>query len=345
MAERLPAKRYVTRLLLTVAWLVLIDQFVPIVLRRVEHQRYETPTSFRFGNSDLFGLRPLVLYLREHPRGVRRRVVFFGNSMTFGYLLSTERALPARFEQMHPDTRVFNAAINGQELGTSYLIAKSIFGSIDELYVQVVGTKANGFLPALLPLDAEDVRAFGLQPANPVELRLRSWLGKVWRLYAVNDRLQAALFGISTRQYLYMNKRELAMRVLRPGYAPSRATDDTIVRPAARVELRAPRAAQKPNSAELAAVCAEEWDVLCRFARLAQAERKRVTFLMYEYGAARDASRVERFNAAFAPYSEIAMVYVPRELTLDGQHLNPAGAIAVAEALTQHERERGALPR
>ena len=100
-------------------------------------------TTFRFENSDLFALGPLVDYLRDHPRHQRRRVVFFGNSMIFGYFLTPAQAIPAQFQTLQPEARVYNAAVNGQEIGTSYLVGKAIVDSVDTIYVQVIGDKAN----------------------------------------------------------------------------------------------------------------------------------------------------------------------------------------------------------
>ena len=69
--------RAVRRLAFAVAALVAADRFEPALLRSVEEARYEDPgKDFRFENSDLFGLGPLIAYLREHPRGRQPRVLF-----------------------------------------------------------------------------------------------------------------------------------------------------------------------------------------------------------------------------------------------------------------------------
>jgi len=52
------------RLLIAVAVLIVADRFEPALLRSAETARYEDPArDFRFENSDLFGLWPLVAAL------------------------------------------------------------------------------------------------------------------------------------------------------------------------------------------------------------------------------------------------------------------------------------------
>jgi len=183
------------RLAFTLLWLLLFDRAVPRLLDVAERRHYEGATVFRFENSDLFGLGPFVEYLREHPRHERRRVVFFGNSMLFGYFLTPEQAIPAQYQRFEPGARVYNAAINGQELGTGYLVGKDILDDVDVLYVQVMGDTANPLLPSLIPVSDADLLRFDLTPPNRAERRLQTWLGRVWQMYRVNDRMQAALFG------------------------------------------------------------------------------------------------------------------------------------------------------
>jgi hypothetical protein len=322
------------RLLFLLLWLIVFDLFVPVVVRKLEHRRYETGGAFRFENSDLFGLGPLVTYLREHPRSDRRRAVFLGNSMMFGYFLRTEDALPARYEAQRPGTRVYNMAINGQELGTSYLIAKDIFDSVDVLFAQVVGTHANERLGSLIPIDAADARRFGLQLPEPVEHRLEQWAGKVWRLYGSSDRIQAALFGTSTRQYLYLHKRDIALALLRRGGSEGTAV---LPEPAERPSIIAPRA---PSAAPVDRETLLDADrIMFDLADLARAHKKRVVFLHFHYTEQPPLEDIARFNAAYAPYAERIVVMVPPPLTFDGQHLTAHGCRLVAAVLAQHEAE------
>jgi lysophospholipase L1-like esterase len=305
-----------------VLWLIVFDQFVPPLLELLERRHYEGTTVFRFENSDLFALGPLVAYLREHPRRERRRVVFFGNSMIFGYFLKPEEAIPAQFQRLQPGARVYNAAINGQEIGTGYLVAKDILDSVDVLYIQAVGARANEMLPSLIPVDDADVRRFGLKPPDRVEARLQSWLGRAWKLYRDNDRLQAALFGTSTRIFVYAHKRDLARAFGVPLLQPV-----SFAAVHGQVTLRAPRRAGpvapgiKPD-----------------FAQLARARGKRVVFLEFEWGKpVPDEAEIAAFNAAYAPFAETVIVHVPPEVTFDGMHPSPPAAAQIAAALSAHE--------
>jgi hypothetical protein len=186
------------RLIVAVLGLVLLDQGVPAVLQRAERHRYEETQSFRFQPSDLFGLGPLVSYLREHPRGERPRTVFLGNSILFGLDLSADDAVPGQFQRLHPETQVFNAAINGFELGSNALVAAAMVDSVDRFYVMRGPAAKNPLLASLIPVgEYED-----LPPLNVLESRLQR-AASVWRLYALSYRLQAALFGTSTRQFLH----------------------------------------------------------------------------------------------------------------------------------------------
>jgi len=322
--------RTVRRLVLAVVWLLLFDRAVPPLLELAERRHYESAASFRFENSDLFALGPLVDYLRDHPRHQRRRVVFFGNSMIFGYFLTPAQAIPARFQKLQPEARVYNAAVNGQEMGTSYLVGKAIFDSVDVIYVQVIGDKANEMLPSLIPVDDADLRRFHLIAPNRTEARLQAWLGRVWRAYGLNYRMQAALFGTSTRVYLYMHKRDLArafrVRTLQPAA-------DSWAPIAGHSALRAPRAA--------ASLQAPPRSLKADIADLARSRGKRVVFIEFEWGGARaDDAEAAAFNAAYAPFAETVIVTVPPDVTIDGQHPVPAAAAQIAEALARHEAQR-----
>ena len=89
---------------------------VPTLQQRVEHDWYENSQVFRFENSDLFALGPLVSYLRQHPRGERPRIAFFGDSVMFGYGLEASTTIPARFQELQPSKKTFNLALNGSGL-------------------------------------------------------------------------------------------------------------------------------------------------------------------------------------------------------------------------------------
>jgi len=314
----------IRRLLFAVLWLALIDLFIPPLLRRAEYARYETGAVYRFENSDLFALGPMVRYLREHPHGPRRRAMFLGNSVVFGYGLETRDALPAQFEKLSGDTRVFNAAVNGAESGDNYLVGKAVIDSVDTLYVQLIRRDgARPILGTLIPVDAADARRFELDRPDPIEATLQSTLGRVWHLYADNERLQAAFLGTSARQYVYLHKRELLLAALGRARRPVGGQAPSPVRAEGQARRLSPHGILRlPRS-------------LLDLADVAKAHRKRLVILDFQqHVAAAD------FNAKYAPYAEIVTIDVPSALRVDKQHLTPAGANAVAAVLVAHERER-----
>ena len=320
------------RLVLVLFWLIAIDQAVPLLLEHLERRHYEGTRTFRFENSDLFALGPLVQYLRDHPQHAHRRVVFFGDSMIFGYFLKPDEAVPAQFQKLQPDARVYNAAVNGQEIGTSYLVAKDIIDSVDVLYVEVVGGRANPLLPSLIPVDGSDLRRFHLEEPNRVETRLESWLGRVWHLYADNYRLQAALFGTSTRVFVYMHKKD-ALNALR-GFVANASSPEVWPAIQGQISVRAPR---KPGQV---LDRNEQQRIKNDLAMLARAHHKRVVFVEFEWTNNATDGEDAAFNAAYAPYAETVIVHVPPSVTFDGQHLVPVSSAAVAAALAAHEEAR-----
>jgi len=320
-----PATRFTRRLIFALLWLALLDPFVPPLLHRLEQQRYEGRSTFRFASSDLFGLGPFVSYLRDHPRGDGRRVVFFGNSMMFAYALESDESIPGQYERQQSGVRAFNAAINGETLATNYLIAKSIIGSVDVMYVQIAGDAANPMLPALIPVDEADARLFGITGPDPFERRLQTIAGRTWRLYASNARLQAAMFGTSTRNFLYRRIRDL----------PSPPPAHTWLDSGKPITLRVPRLSAVPSRST------RQQLLLRDFAELARSHQKRIVFLVFEHpGRHVDDSRFAALNAAYAPYAEVIVITIPPGRTYDGFHLMPAGCRDVAAALLQHERQR-----
>ena len=340
--------RYGRRLVLVVIWLAIFDQFVPALQRRVEHDLYEGSEVFRFENSDLFGLGPLVAYLREHPERQRPRVVFFGHSVMFGFGLPASAAVPARFQELEPGVRVFNAAVNGLQMGNAYLFAKATIGSIDQLYVQLVGMNADAILPSLIPVDDEDIRAFRLNQPSRLESRLEEWAG-FWRLYGASYRLQAATLRTSTRQYLYLHKGEVARGIL----FPARSVEPPPERIDASIEVLAPRAAVSPDEARRREL-RERYPVLWQMEELIQRHGKRAVFLLMAeadyYGTTPDypgitPAEIADLNAIFAPSGEIMRLrYAADAMTWDKVHLTTGGAQRVAETLVRHRRDGSAQP-
>lgn len=320
-----PEARFTRRLVLTLLWLALFDALVPSLVRTLEKRRYEGSSPFRFESSDLFGLGPFVSYLRDHPRGDRPRIVFFGNSIIFGAGVSTADTIPSQYQRLRPDVRTFNAAVNGDGFGTSYLVAKAILDSVDVLYVQVIGRTAHPLAASLIPVDEPDARAFGLQTPDPVESGLQTAAGRLWRLYGFHERLQAALFGTSTRNFLYQRAKELR----------SPASNHAQPSHGGQIGFRVPRAAAVTGA------LTEHHEVLRKFAELARSRRKRIVFMALEYsgGKVNDAPIAE-FNTLYAPYAEMVVITIPPGITHDGMHPTPAGCREIAAVLLRHERQR-----
>ncbi len=329
------------RLVIAACVLAAIDPLVPRLLRRLEASRYESGRVLRFENSDLFALGPTVAYMRDHQQGGRPRVVFFGNSIIWGYMLEASNAVPAQFQRAHPEVNVFNMAVNGFELGSSYLITKAIADSVHTVFVLVGGVSANPTLPRLIPIDDEDVRLFGLRSPDRVEQRLAALAG-TWQLYALTYRLQAALLGTSTRQYVYLHKGELARRAIAPIYTPPAPPPLVWPRTTDRVQLRAPRAATPPGEAGRAALQRAR-ALLWKFGELAASHRKRVVLIQIESASQDlDEAQIADFNAIFAPYAEVVLMSIPASLKYDGQHLTIQGSEEAAAALGRHEAGRSA---
>jgi hypothetical protein len=329
-AAALWRRRELRRLALVVTWLALADRFVLPILEPLEHERYERGQVFRFENSDLFGLGPLADYLREHPKGDRPRTVFFGNSLVWGYGLRADTAFPAQFQKLHPDTKVFNIAINGFDMGSSYLIAKAMIDSVDRLYVLRRGTSADPMMPKLLRVSAEDARTFNVPGADRLEQTLERWMSW-WRLYHYSYRLQAALWGSSTRQYIYLHKGELARSLVARVRAQERKADT----PAAAMEIVRPMAPDSGSDIQMRGLEIRQ-PLMWTFASLARDHRKRTTFLHIDgYSESMDPEDVAVFNRVFAPFADIAVVRIPVELTFDRLHLTAPGSKALAEALRE----------
>ena len=330
------SRRPARRLLLALVALAALDPFLPGLLHRWEAARYESDRVFRFENRDLFSLGPLVQYLREHPRGRRPRVVFFGNSFVWGFLLPPGDSLPAQFQRLAPDVRVLNMAIVGFETGSAYLMTKRIIDAVDSIYLFYFGDTANPMLPRLITVEPEDLRRFALRPPDPAESRLAALLG-FWHLYRDAYRLQAALFGAATRQYLFVHEASIRRDVWRA--ARGRAAPEGGARPQGRpvrtdlVQTKAEMASTPVTGArrrQLAAAYPLLWD----YAELVHGHGKRAV-LVEIHGYSPPIAPADRadLNAIFRPHVLFQEVTIPKVLTSDGLHLSEEGARAVAQAL------------
>jgi hypothetical protein len=337
MNDIVPRTHYARRLLFALMWLVVLDQFVPSLLRVVEKHHYEGNVTLRFPTSDVFALGSAVSYLREHPHGDRPRMIFLGNSIIFGFGLDPEDAAPAQFERLQPPRHAWNMAINNSLMGTSYLIYKDVIDSADCAFIQFYGARADATLPALIPVDNTDVARFHLRTPDPMEKRLESGLGVTWHLYGLNYRLQSALFGTSTRQSLYNNKRNLVRSLiahvhrLSPEARPVWQSGN-----GAQVEMHVPHASAMPDE-RASQLLQSTQSLLWSLGTLAKTHRKHIVLLHLDMPTQVWISEPEagEFNALFAPFAEIVQIKIPRTLTYDGKHMTPEGARSFANALAR----------
>jgi hypothetical protein len=168
-------------------------------------------------------------------------------------------------------------------------------------------------LPRLIPIDDEDLAQYHLMPPNRAE-RMLSTPASQWRLYRDAYRLQAAMFGSSTRQYIYLNKGAFARALI----ARVRAEQAPGARGAASITIETPVSAAAPDAAREAELRRERPE-LWQFGDLYRSRRKPVVLLQMEghskpllYAAMGD------FNRVYAPYARVIFVRVPRQLTVDG---------------------------
>jgi hypothetical protein len=337
MDNKVPRTHYARRLLFAVMWLVVLDQFVPPLLRVVEKRRYEGNAAFRFPASDVFALGPAVSYLREHPHGDRSRMIFLGNSITFGFGLDPEEAAPAQFERLQPPRHAWNMAINASSMGTSYLIYKDVIDSADCAFIQFFGVSADEALPALIPVNDTDVARFHLRTPDPMEKRLESGLGAVWHLYGLNYQMQTALFGTSTSQSLYINKRNLARSLIALVHRlPPEARPVWQSGNGAQVEMHVPRSPALPDK-RTGQLLRSTQSLLWSLGTLAKTHRKHLVLLHLDMPGQVWVSEPEagEFNTLFAPFAEIVQIKIPRALTYDGEHMTPEGARSFANALAR----------
>lgn len=324
--------RPLRRLFVAVLVLASVDPLIPPLVARLERNRYESDRLFRFENSDFFSLGPLTAYLREHRHGPRPRVVFLGDSVIWGYDLRPSQTLPAQFQRINPSVRVLNFGINGMSTPTAYLIARAVVDSVDRFYVLDVGATVARQLPMMIPVDAGDVMRFGLEPPD-IEPRLENALG-FWKLYAYGYRLQSAMFGMSTRQYLYLHKSEAITRLRgRPLPDTTPAAIPGGAEASRRIAVADGRATWFPSPNRMQQI-RKEYPVLWDLATTVREHGKQAVLIALEgHSNSLDDAR-EDLNAYFHPDVRFVKIGVPPDLKLDGAHLSPLGAAAVAQVLT-----------
>jgi hypothetical protein len=319
-----------TRLAVALLSLAVIDAFIPAWLAHAERARYEGSRVFRFTYSDIFAFGPFVEYLRDHPVGTRPRVVFLGTSVVWGYRLREEDSIPNQFAARAPSAQVLNfaAALTGLGTDGGYLVVKDIIDAVDVVYVYVAGVGAHPRLGRLIPVEKSDVEEFALEAPDPLERRLQEALS-FWKLYRYSYRVQAALFGTSTRNFVYSHK----TTPFRSGAAPpqdvAREPDD-VARGVVPFEYQ-------PVSATTWEACrgleaADPW--LWRYAQLVRTRAKRAVF--YKLGLPGERSSGADWNAmngCFRGSVAFITARAPRDRMIDHVHLSPSGSRAVAEML------------
>ena len=321
------------RLAAALVSLAALDAFVPGCLARAERARYETGDVFRFQYSDLFAIGPVVDYLRDHPRGDRPRAVFFGDSVVWGYRLRHEDSLPAQFAGRRRSVRVLNFAVNGFGSGSAYLMLKAIIESIDTVYLHIGGTAVNPRLARLIPVADADVRRFNLDPPDRLEQRLEQLAG-FWRLYGYSYRLQAALFGTSTRNFLYANKSAVLWWRELPRPDMNGGVGLAATRPSAgQLVVGYQVAADEPAPARQQDLARREpW--LWEYATFIRAHGKRaIFFAMAGPGDPGPRADWADLNRLFRHSVVFVRVGVPDDMKIDTSHLSATGSRAVAEML------------
>lgn len=319
--------RLVRQLAFAALCLAAVDPLVPAWLASAEAGRYESETVFRFEHSDVFALGPLVTYLGEHPQGRRPRIAFLGNSIVWGYGLPADDSVAAQFQTRAPEARVLNLAMNGTETGDSYLIAKTILDAVATLYVfdYHLGAR-HKILPQLMPVAPDDLTRFGLAPPPR---RSGNELLSFWRLFRDSYRLQAACLGTSTRVFLYTRPAAAGHAL---GRQPNqKAAAQPADAPAIGVDSRV--AAARPSAERVTSLSSRRrllWD----FAQMVRDHHRSAVFV--EIAGLRDTLADDEradLNAQFGPEVRFVLVAIPDALRIDGVHVTPAGARALADIL------------
>ena len=341
MLRSRPARRLMVALL----FLFIVDAFVPSALRRLEEARYEDVVQdFRFENSDLFGVGPLLAYLAERPAGRQPRVMFLGNSVIYGYGLSAAEAVPGQYQRLHRSEKAFNAGVNGFDAGSIYLVAKAAMPAVDRIYVlsRTYDPRTPVMVGGRVPIDNEDARRFGVSMPDAIDERLQR-VADQWALYRHSYRLQAALLGTSARQYLYLHTGAVARRL----FATLMALTTGAQPVETEVLATSPLAAEMPGPDRLRDLRNSSSDLLWSFGELARSHRKTLVILQVpgfsEWLPNRNA--VADFNRVYFPFARLVMLSVPAAQMSDGMHLTAGGSAAAALALSRERTVYESLPR
>jgi hypothetical protein len=212
------------------------------------------------------------------------------------------------------------------------VVAKATIDSVDLTYAllgPIERPTIDPMLPRLIPLDAADIARLDAPPPGGAEPALAGALAGRWRLYRDAYRLQAAIFGSSTRQYLYLHKGKFARALV----ARLRGAEPQAAAPAGAVTIDVPLSDVVPDAARQRALRADRPE-LWQFGDLARERRKPVVLLQYVgYSRELTDAAIGDFNRAYAPHARVLVVRLPAHLTADGMHVTSAGADQFAHAL------------
>lgn len=343
-SRRLPLspRRAAWRLGVALLTLVVLDAWVPSIRDRLEAAQYGTTSIARLSNSDVFPLGSLVAYLREHPRGARPRVAFFGDSVVWGYGVDDVDSIPSQFQLLASDAQVFNLGVNLFSTPSSYLLATRIVDAIDVAFLIPADWPPQALLPRVLDLSDEETRRWGYPSSDRSALdRLVNGLLGRWHLYRDAYRLQTGLWGTSTKQFIYVNKSQAIAAALGRYRTPREAAR---LRDADSEYLRTWDV--PPLIAESAARSDEVMDALrfrqpalVAFAELFVSRRKPAYVIeISDRHVVLDARERAAMNERFAPYVRFVLLAPPRRLIFDGLHFTPEGTATVATMLDRIRR-------
>lgn len=330
--------RALRRFSICILFLVAIDQGVPSVLQVSEAKRYETQVQSRFENSDLFPLGPLVQHLKEHPQGPKPRVAFLGGSRIWGYRLAPDEPIPAVFQRLVSDAHVLNLGINSFQSSSAYLISKPLVHSVDTFVLffhdDIWEEKAYPLLPKLIEVSPEDASRFQLKLPSKFE-KIFGRFNRLWRLNYYSYRLQAAWFGTSTRQFVYLQMKRLLGREPRPRHLMVAEP------PPASQQLAGWDAPLIPGPVSEVQVerFAARYPLLWDYGQLLVRNKRKGLFIEFSHEEVVSDEDRGVFNVYFHPYVLLVKMSVPAEWFMaDRSHLTAEGARGVAWTLVKRAR-------
>jgi len=343
------SNRHIRVLLFAVGFLALADTLVIPIVNRLEPARYETDAFLRFEASDVFVLAPIVSYLQEHPVGLRPRVVFFGNSIVWGYRQSASATVPAEFQRLVPQVKVFNFGVNGFETGSIYLTTKAIIGSVDVICMFHNGSNTLPLLANAVTVSSEDASRFGLPLRDPIEQSMEEFLG-VWKLYRYSYRLQASLLGSSARRFVFRRLKDITLRIASNGrgmeVATPHETGASLSENSSGVWIEIGQSPVLP-SVDRVHELKEKHSLLWDYAQLIKDRQKQGLIVeIHGYESPLESTDRSDLNAYFSPNVTFMKLHVHRDLLQeDALHFSHRGARAVAHAIFEAFRADKSLAR